>query len=149
MSYCRFSSDNWMCDVYVYEDVSGGWTTHVAGRRSVIPPIPDLPIMWGVGLAGQWDKEARRFVYASRWQALQARLIFGFKAFWSHHLHMRSRELIPLRPIGGKHDGETFNSADPFECAELLVYLRHHGYKVPQYAIDALREEELQPEPTA
>lgn len=42
MSYCRWSSMNWMCDVYVYEDVDGGWATHVAGRRRAIPPIPDL-----------------------------------------------------------------------------------------------------------
>jgi len=33
MSYCRWSTDNFRCDLYCYEDVSGGWTTHVAGRR--------------------------------------------------------------------------------------------------------------------
>jgi len=30
MSYCRWSSDNWRCDLYCYEDVNGGITTHVA-----------------------------------------------------------------------------------------------------------------------
>ena len=33
MSYCRFSSDDYGCDAYVYEDVSGGFTIHLAGRR--------------------------------------------------------------------------------------------------------------------
>jgi hypothetical protein len=41
MSYCRWSSDNFLCDLYCYADVSGGWTTNVATRRYVgdIPPI--------------------------------------------------------------------------------------------------------------
>lgn len=39
MSYCRWSSDRNQCDLYCYEDVHGGWTTHVAGRRR--EPIPD------------------------------------------------------------------------------------------------------------
>ncbi len=33
MSYCRWSSDNTNCDLYCYEDCSGGFTTHVAGFR--------------------------------------------------------------------------------------------------------------------
>jgi hypothetical protein len=35
MSYCRWSSNDFQCDVYVYEDVAGGWTTHVACNRVV------------------------------------------------------------------------------------------------------------------
>lgn len=42
MSYCRYSDMNWRCDVYVYEHVGGYWVTHVAMKRKVIPPIPDL-----------------------------------------------------------------------------------------------------------
>lgn len=34
MSYCRFSSDNFQSDVYVYADVYGGYTTMVAEVRS-------------------------------------------------------------------------------------------------------------------
>ena len=44
MSYCRWSSMNSMCDVYVYEDDAGGWTTHVAAKRRILPPIPSLPL---------------------------------------------------------------------------------------------------------
>lgn len=32
MSYCRWSSDDFECDLYCYADVRGGYTTHVAGR---------------------------------------------------------------------------------------------------------------------
>lgn len=26
MSYCRWSTDDFKCDLYIYEDVAGGWT---------------------------------------------------------------------------------------------------------------------------
>jgi hypothetical protein len=40
MSYCRFSSDNFKSDVYVYAHIAGGFMTHVAANRIVggIPP---------------------------------------------------------------------------------------------------------------
>lgn len=34
MSYCRWSSDNWKCDLYCYEDANG-YITHVADNRIV------------------------------------------------------------------------------------------------------------------
>lgn len=144
MSYCRFSSMNWMCDVYVYEHVAGGWATHVAGRRRMFPPIPDL-----MGAAfrlrlfkGQWSQEQRRMVYPSRLHAIGASIVYGFVAFWHNRIHMGSLRLIPLRRIGLPFDGETFNDDTPGECANRLEALRFHGYRVPQYAIDALREEQ-------
>jgi hypothetical protein len=36
MSYCRWSSDSFRCDVYAYEHVGGGFTIHVAGSRYVL-----------------------------------------------------------------------------------------------------------------
>lgn len=149
MSYCRWSSMNWRCDVYTYEDVMGGWTTHVAGRRRVIPPIPDI-------LGGQvsmamhrwsgctWDKESRELVYPSRWRRfVYVDLWCRLSGFWHSRLHMGSLHLIPLRPIGLPFDGETFNDPTPTECADRLEWLRGLGYIVPQYAIDALRSEVL------
>ena len=46
-----------------------------------------------------------------------------------------------MRKIGLPEDGETFNDATAGDCADRLEYLRALGYQVPQYAIDALREE--------
>lgn len=40
MSYCRWSSDNFKSDVYVYEDVRGGYTTHVASNRIISEVFP-------------------------------------------------------------------------------------------------------------
>lgn len=43
MSYCRFSSDGFKSDVYVYESVHECWTIHVAGQKKVgvenLPPF--------------------------------------------------------------------------------------------------------------
>lgn len=43
MSYCRWSSDDFGCDLYCYESGSG-YTTHVAASRVVgdVPKVPDL-----------------------------------------------------------------------------------------------------------
>jgi hypothetical protein len=144
MSYCRFSSMNWQCDVYVYEDVMGGWTTHVARQRRVFGPIPDVP--WGKLLTfGEYDREARKMVYPSIWHRAASNLFFGLVAFWHNKVHMGTLRWIPLRPIGLQHDGASFNDATPGECANRLEHLRSLGYVVPQRAIDALREEQLQP----
>ena len=44
MSYCRFSSDGFQCDVYCYGSM-GGYTIHVAGRRQVFPePLPVMDL---------------------------------------------------------------------------------------------------------
>ena len=52
MSYCRYSSDNWMCDVYVYE-AADGVCVHVAGSRYVTP-IPKLPSWNDVSSEEYW-----------------------------------------------------------------------------------------------
>ena len=42
MAYCRWSSMNWRCDIYCYQHVDGGYTTHVASNR-VLGDIPAEP----------------------------------------------------------------------------------------------------------
>lgn len=146
MSYCRWSSMNWMCDVYVYEDVGGGWTTHVAGRRRALPPIPDLAFgSFGMAMhrwsGCYYDRDTRKMVYPLRWRALVYGVWSRFRTFWHNKVHMGSLNLIPLRTIGLQHDGETFNDPTPTDCADRLEQLRGLGYKVPQHAIEALRSE--------
>lgn len=120
MSYCRFSSDDFRCDVYVYEDAYGGWVTHVAGRRHVIdedalPP----PVEW---IPGDEDSVHRWF---ERYRQV-SKLIDG-------------AELVD---IGLPHDGASFNDPTPGACADRLEQLRELGYRVPDRAIKRLREEE-------
>jgi len=115
MSYCRWSTDDYMCDVYVYEDVGGGWTTHVAGRRPVYkePLPPQIP----------WTAEnAER--YFERMQIVA-----------------KMHDEAELVPIGLPNDGESFNDPTANDCAVRLRALRDLGYNVPQHAIDELESE--------
>lgn len=116
MSYCRWSSDDFQCDVYVYEDVMGGFTTHVAGMRKTLlkDQIPELV---------PFDQNNIE-VWLGRENKVRELL-----------------EKIELKPIGLEHDGESFNDEDAESCAGRLIMLRDCGYNVPQYAIDALLEE--------
>ena len=115
MSYCRWSSMNGRCDVYVYEDVAGGWTTHVAVKRRVLPPIPSLPL---------------------------GRVPNRIWAMWERRVRALSLRLIPALPIGLPYDGCCFTDSTPGACADRLESLRAMGYRVPLYTIDALRAEE-------
>lgn len=119
MSYCRWSSDQFQCDVYVYEDCSGGWTTHVAGRRSKWKS-PKFP--WRAHGKWYWS-------VVWRWYSVRNRLWSRFRT---------------LHDIGLKYDGDSFNHDTPSECAEHLIHLRVTGYNVPQYAIESLFEEQVE-----
>ena len=121
MSYCRWSSDDWQCDVYVWADVAGTWRTEVAGRRWIfneLPPPVELP---------HPPTEEQ------------------FRAWYDRHERvMRMRDdpkyghwLDLPEPDGGRsHEHDT-----PGECADNLERLRGLGFNVPQGVIDALRDE--------
>lgn len=117
MSYCRFSTDDYQCDVYVYADCSGGFTTHVAGNRviykSALPPPVDF------------SKDA------TAW-------------FERHRKVSEMLEQADRVDIGLPHDGQTFNDDTAKECAERLSELKGMGYMIPQAVIDALNAEEEQ-----
>lgn len=114
MSYCRFSDDP-RSDVYVYADVSGGFTTHVARSRTVFPmPLPP---------AVPFIPERRRE--------------------WLHRRDTVSdlRARASRVAIGLPHDGASFNHDTPDECADHLEHLAAIGYVVPRHAIEDLRRE--------
>lgn len=113
MSYCRWSSDDWRSDVYVYEHYMGAWVIHVAGNR-VVGDIPKLP--------------APTMSNIEEYMA-------------AHRAQMAFLDKCSREPITLPHAGETFDCASPGDCAAKLLELRELGYHVPQYAIDELREE--------
>ena len=120
MSYCRWSSDDFQCDVYVYEDCAGGWTTHLANMRKVFKePLPEF-----ISFEKKNQKE---------W-------------FERHKKVMKMCAEADLVPIDLPFDGESFNHNTPRECADWLIELKKTGYNVPQYAIDSLIEESSPPE---
>jgi hypothetical protein len=119
VSYCRWSSDGWRSDVYCYEDVKGGWTTHVAGLKRVgldtlIPIDPDL-----------LDLTAEN---ATEWTM-------------AHSAFMRALEKLEMAPIGLPHDGETFRDPTLEAFKARLVMLRDEGYHVPADVFEAIDEE--------
>ncbi|MDO9099677.1 MAG: hypothetical protein Q7V53_02885 [Caldisericota bacterium] len=119
MTYCRFSSSDHNCDVYVYES-KGGWVTHVGRARHVSDagPIPPTP---------------------PGWHNLEPSAMLAFIRDQERWL-----EGAKLQPIGLPEDGEAHIDSSPGECANRLHALREMGYLVPQFAIDNLRGEQAE-----
>lgn len=145
MSYCRFSSDNWKSDIYCYEGGSH-FVTHVASSKRALPAIPDIPFRWVPKFGATWNIGERKAKYPSE---LHRRASWFCMRIWSlwHCLHMLSVRIVPLKPIGLPHDGESFSDETASECADRLESLRAIGYHVPQHAIDRLWEEASEPKP--
>ena len=123
MSYCRWSSMGGQCDLYIYADVSGGVTIHVATRRQVLTPdIPEDPIQ---------DLFSGK-ITSEEWQD-------------RHAARQRALEACPLEPIGLSRDGQSFN-LDFAEAADLVADLRQEGYMVPTGVEEDIREDGLHPE---
>ena len=114
MSYCRFSSMNWMCDVYCYEDRDGARVTHVASGRRVREPKP-----------GDLDYAS---VTAEEWAE-------------AHRQTMDDLKTIPFRQIGLPHDGKWFYDLTLEEFRGTLTMLRDAGYNVPEYVFEEITAE--------
>jgi len=118
MSYCRWSSNDHQCDLYVY-DSPGGVTIHVASNRyGLARPLP------------QWVSP------------LDDPL--GF--FERHHVVARILDESDLVPIGGPHDGQTFIAGDGHDAAEIVAMLAGQGYQMPAGVVEALRRDALEGE---
>jgi hypothetical protein len=114
MSYCRWSSDDYRCDLYCYEDVSVGWTTHVAARR-VVGDIPKLV----------FEKlESDPGAFAASYEA-QAKFL----------------DTAEYADIGGPFDGESFNDSTLRAFRERIVRLRAAGYHCPDSVLDEIDAE--------
>lgn len=115
MSYCRWSTDSFRCDLYAYECVDDTWTIHVASNR-----IPDdapraLPLPRPGEDHGLWMRAQQEL---------------------SQYL-----ETCERTPINGPHDGETFKEPDLESFLARLLYLRNVGYRFPDWVLDDVREE--------
>lgn len=119
MSYCRWSTDDFACDLYIYESVYDCWTIHVAGGRHVgpLPPVPSLKELCDRAVTGE------EYAAASKVR----------RAWMDKHGTV---------PIDLPHAGETFDLATPGECADKVEELAALGYCVPDYVVPTLREEQ-------
>lgn len=118
MSYCRWSTDDFGCDLYCYQDVSGGWTTHVASNKRVYTvPVPP-PVAW----APNSDNAA----WVERDQQMSA---------------LKEGAGYALVPIGLPCDGETFHDPTLTEFRDRIVSLRAMGYQCPDSVLAEIDEE--------
>jgi hypothetical protein len=112
MSYCRWSSDGHNCDVYVYEDVSGGYTCHVAGLRIInLHEAPRCPNLVDMDYPRKENGEISDEALAD----------FMTK----HTVYMNwLRDKAIRKPIGLEHDGQSFNVETPGDMAATLCSLK-------------------------
>lgn len=122
MSYCRFSCDDWRSAVYVYKDVSGGFTIHTASSRIKSPPEPLGPIPYKNPI------DSPEFL--SWFGAYKAQLEYVSEA---------ERVTIDL-----PSSGQTFNLSTAGDCAQKLIELREEGFHIPSGVIEILQEEDRQ-----
>jgi len=126
MSYVRFADDDWTSDVYVFEDVSGGWTTYVANRHWV----------WDVELPPPIDLVEDYEGWTERHQKVMAmlgdRINFGPTSEDSEYGHW-----VALPSSDGYYNHRT-----PGECADHLERLASLGFHVPAGVVDDLRAEQ-------
>lgn len=118
MSYCRWSTDDFQSDVYVYENTGGYWSIHVASNRIVYhQPLPE-PVPLTPDTAESWHDRNVTIME------------------WIDDPEKSHREAIDL-----PHAGEDFRADTPQETAEILTELRWLGYRIPEGVIDELRKE--------
>lgn len=111
MAYCRWSSDDFQCDIYAYPTDDGVTVVLTKNRYDFTPP-PRLR---------KNASAARRF---ERSQAIHALL-----------------EDAPLIPIDLPYAGEWRGGLSPAEAIEWLTELRELGYNFPVDVIDAILED--------
>ena len=114
MSYCRWSSNDWQCDIYAYEDVMGGYTIHVASNR-IVGDIPKADHI----------KDIRLWIEAHKKQM-----------DWLDKNDKREK-------IGLPYDGESFSEPTLEDFKNRLLELRNIGYKFPDYVLETIDEEML------
>ena len=115
MSYCRWSTDNFRCDIYTYESVYGGYEINVASSR-YNEPIPEVD--YSLLESGDNTKFANQYSAQSR------------------HL-----ETCGTKPIGLKYDGKSFSCDTVVELIDTMLMLREEGYRFPDYVIEDMKEE--------
>lgn len=110
MAYCRWSTGA-RCDLYVYDDVRGGITIHVADKYRVGRKAP-IPFPRQTG-----DK------------ATDEQTILDWLK--QHNAQMEAEAALPLEKIGLPEDGESYMCLSPEEAVAKLKSLAEAGYVFP------------------
>ncbi len=118
MSYCRWSSDDFGCDIYAYAAVGGSYMVHVKASRRV-GPLARHPLILSL-LNGQLSNE--------QWED-------------AYRVWNESMDSAAHVPIGLACDGESY-SLDTLEDLDAkLRELRAMGYCYPDDVLEVIAEE--------
>jgi hypothetical protein len=118
MSYCRFSSCDFACDLYVYE--GEGFHVHVAGGRW----LGDIP-----KTAGLWPKEGPVDAESLRpW-------------FAAHNAQTEFLKTATLEPIGHPLAGTSHDFATREYLLEFLVKMAKDGFRMPDHLVSRIERE--------
>lgn len=112
MSYCRFSSMDFMCDIYAYES-DYGYIIHVAGNR-VVGDIPKVPNILSTPI------DEYQIAYRDQLDFLDT----------------AERELIDHPAAGEMYSFDTLE-----EFRDKLVELRAEGFLFPNSVFDMIEHE--------
>lgn len=113
MSYCRWSSNNWDCDLYCYQGADNIYITHVATNR-IVGDVPKVPILLTIP--------------TDKWVEL-------------HRKQMDFLETAKRKNIGLPYDGETFEDKDLQSFLNTVEHLKETGYHVPDFVMETIKEE--------
>lgn len=125
MAYCRYSTDDFQCDLYVYSD-NNGYTILVARYRVYYyEPLPP-EVLTPLGSLNLDLLEAQ----VARMNKIQSMY-----------------EMADKQPIGLEADGESWFGIDRDHAVAVLQYLRDLGYRFPYNIIEEIAEEPDTPLP--
>lgn len=114
MSYCRWSSDSFKCDLYAYES-DEGFVIHVASYK-IIGEVPKVDINLILGEDKNMEEYLRQSKISSEWM-----------------------ESCKREPIGLPFDGESFTLDTEEEMYAKMIELKNIGYRVPDYITKLLQ----------
>jgi hypothetical protein len=114
MSYCRWSSDDFKCDLYIYQTAGNVYQIHVAGSHIAhiesIPPLPDIRI------------------YPEEYM----------EAYKKQSEFLEHAQYIPLNL---PHAGKSFVEPTLQSLKTRLLELRNIGYRFPESVFERIEEE--------
>jgi hypothetical protein len=140
MSYCRWSTDLFRCDVYVYES-DEGWVTHVAGRKLKHSVPPEIDAMPQTTFKESWARDRAYAAWRDTLPSDEVPVSYLQADGTTRDGLWRSPKDSEYEDLPEPWAGETYVDATPGACADRLEVLRGRGFQVPQSAIDSLRAE--------
>jgi hypothetical protein len=113
MSYCRWSSDNFNCDLYCFEHCGGWFQTYIAGARQ----RTWLKLF-------NWLTD-RRLKIDERRTYRSSRFRTWALPHWLTH-----------KPIKLTNAGKSFEDSSEEEMFDRILALHKEGFRVPQHLLD-------------